>query len=329
MNSINTNTNIILPLEVRLHILLFTGNNFKLVLKSILGGNDILHNYKKLLNCISREQITVYDKLEVTCKSVTMQLPDSTLHHTNKPSYLFYRNDILTKERWNILDKHHRHRESILPTVTAYYDNGSIEYNAWFRNDEPHRIKLPAVIEYYEDGNIRRECYYAFGISDRMDHGDDDKTLYHTGLPTILTYNTNGSIIKEEYHLNGLLHRENDLPAKKCIDPDKHLDVTFTWYTNGICCRDNDMPADIRQTKEGITKHSWYENGNKHRKTLLVKGKNDNDGLIRFNPTNYFRRMKTLPSEIIYDEYNYVIKETWYEHGVEKHVINYNNDGVV
>ena len=55
----------------------------------------------------------------------------------------------------------------------------------------------------------------------------------------------------QEWYLNGVLHRENDLPAVISKSG------TQTWYLEGVPHRDNDLPVYI--CVSGI--QFWYRNG--------------------------------------------------------------------
>ena len=48
--------NIVLPLEVREHILRFCGKDFFNVIKGILGGSDVYHNYNSILERLVYER---------------------------------------------------------------------------------------------------------------------------------------------------------------------------------------------------------------------------------------------------------------------------------
>lgn len=61
-----------------------------------------------------------------------------------------------------------------------------------------------------------------------------------------------------EWYQNDLLHRDNDLPAIEKTNGDKE------WYQNGLFHRDNDLPAIISSNK-GFTIEEWYQNGKCHR----------------------------------------------------------------
>ena len=84
---------------------------------------------------------------------------------------------------------------------------------------------------------------------------------------------------KQMWYKNGLLHRDNDLPAIIydsgtqiwCQNGKKHrfndlpteiwLDCTEIWYQKGKLHRENDLPALIKPN--GV--QAWYQNGQYHR----------------------------------------------------------------
>lgn len=85
---------------------------------------------------------------------------------------------------------------------------------------------------------------------------------------------------RQEWYKDGLLHRENDLPAVI------HADGTREWYKDGQRHRDHDLPAIIHSNG----KQMWYLNGLKHR---------DNDGpsVVYPNGTQkwYYKGLKHRP----------------------------------
>lgn len=59
----------------------------------------------------------------------------------------------------------------------------------------------------------------------------------------------------KEYYRNGLLHRDNDLPAVECAHGTKF------WFKNGKLHRDNNLPA--MEYYDGDKE--WYKDGQPHR----------------------------------------------------------------
>ena len=87
-----------------------------------------------------------------------------------------------------------------------------------------------------------------------------DKT--HVVNDTTRHYTKNGALHRldgpariagssKEWYINGVRHRDNDLPAIEFANEYK------AWYVNGLSHRDNGMPAVIDMFGE----LHWYENG--------------------------------------------------------------------
>jgi len=67
------------------------------------------------------------------------------------------------------------------------------------------------------------------------------------------------------YNEEGLLHRDNDLPAQIWYRGDDYI-ISKVWYQNGELHRDNDLPAEIWYRENGnIREKSWYQNEKYHR----------------------------------------------------------------
>ena len=340
MNTVNITT---LPLEVRLRILYFTGNEFNKISKSICGGNDLLSNYKHdVLNRLS-EYNTVTKYTTDGCRMVEMRLPDGRLHHTCKPSVVIYNKyNAITRQRWYILGKYNRYckdkkhpnwmfhleDDNSLPSVIGYYDDGNIKCESWFVNDISHRIGYPAYIEYDYEGCIKQEMWYAHGTLDRMVYCDDGTTIMRiTDKPTIFKVE-NVVVIQEEYYVEGILHRENDLPAKRIIDGKGTL--TLKWIIKGILHRDNYLPAVIHHKKNGNIRKQWYENGKLHRSKMSTNyDEHDTSLLIRTNPfiplpDVHFDSVNLLAADVSYNKQNNVIQEVWFNYGNLVYIIGYN-----
>lgn len=58
-----------------------------------------------------------------------------------------------------------------------------------------------------------------------------------------------------KWYQNGLLHRDDNLPAIECKNGDKY------WYQNGLLHRDWDLPARVSVNGNNV----WYQNGEIHR----------------------------------------------------------------
>jgi hypothetical protein len=60
---------------------------------------------------------------------------------------------------------------------------------------------------------------------------------------------------RNQWYVNGGLHRENDLPAIEYVNGDKE------WYKNGFLHRSSDLPAVIHGKRE----RRWYMHNQPHR----------------------------------------------------------------
>ena len=340
MNTVNITT---LPFELRLRILYFTGNEFNKFAKSICGGNDILFNYKHdVLNRLS-EYNTVTKNMSGGYRMVEMRLPDGRLHHTHKPCVVIYnKHNVITRQRWYILGKYNRYYkdekhpikmfhledDNSLPSTIGYYDDGNIKSESWFVNDIPHRIGYPAYIEYDCEGCIKQEMWYAEGKLDRMEYSSDKTMIRITDKPTIIKLE-NGVVIQEEYYVEGILHRDNDLPAKRVIYCTGTL--ILKWIIHGILQRDNYLPAVIFYRPNGNIRKQWYENGKLHRSRISTCNEHDTSLLIRTNPwiaipNVHFDSGNLLPADVSYNKHqNAVIREGWFNNGKLVYLIEYNH----
>ena len=136
-------------------------------------------------------------------------------------------------------------------------------------------------------------------------------------------------IMTEEWHCDGLLHRNDDMPAvisykfEQCgctnesnvSDELKYSPKRFgaykrLWYKNGKQHRDNGLPAEIAYTFEPVSKKwvivgkTWYQNGNIHRDDdLPAYISNNPDGSFAnmiWYLHNKISRLTDNPSEIFF-----------------------------
>lgn len=88
---------------------------------------------------------------------------------------------------------------------------------------------------------------------------------------------------REDWYINGLIHRDGDLPAITTRDGYMawyqygyrqrdgeqpaviYADGVLEWYQRGKYHRDGDKPALIGQKNEKITLEAWYKNDRLHR----------------------------------------------------------------
>lgn len=98
---------------------------------------------------------------------------------------------------WNCLRKSEwfnenglRHRDSDLPAIISYYNNGEIDYMDFYQHGMRHRDEdLPAFVIYNRDGSIAREAWWTHGKLFRFPMNGEM-------LPNMVIYE-NGKIICE------------------------------------------------------------------------------------------------------------------------------------
>lgn len=74
----------------------------------------------------------------------------------------------------------------------SFFGYKSDLYTLYTFNDLPHRIDGPACIYYFEDGSVEMEAYFIHGRRHREDG------------PAMIWYNFNGNIEHTRYYLHGL-----------------------------------------------------------------------------------------------------------------------------
>jgi hypothetical protein len=117
----------------------------------------------------------------------------------------------------------------------------------WYQNNMIHRDNdLPAIIklnnniivnqEWYKDNKLHRDTLRLPGSASEPDTSLDN--------PALIINNIKAQIIREEWYINGMLHRDNDNPAVITMDYDLNIGKKY-WYKNGICCRDDNKPCIV------------------------------------------------------------------------------------
>ncbi len=129
------------------------------------------------------------------------------------------------------------------------------------------------------------KLYYKNGLL----HRDND-------LPAIIE--ANGT---KQWYQNGLKHRDNDLPAMIYSDGSK------CWFQNDLLHRENDLPAGIYQNGDLF----WFKNGLRHRE-------NDLPAIIFHNGDQYWYRYERLHRD---NDLPAVIcangVQEWYKNGIK------------
>jgi hypothetical protein len=144
-----------------------------------------------------------------------------------------------------------RHRSGDKPAEVCSY--GSLE---WYENDKHHRNgDEPAEIRLTTNGQILGLHWYKNGELSR----DSDKPA----LIDMLQILSNNFIIpyRVGWGVNGIQHRDNNLPARIFIGPKK---IELFWYINGRFGRTDDGPSVIT-VDNGTYRLSWFKNGVRHR----------------------------------------------------------------
>lgn len=124
--------------------------------------------------------------------------------------------------------------------ITIYDFGGAVREQYCYQNGKKHHITEPAVIHTYYDGTFIKICFYKEGLKHRTFGAACLQfrrgTLYH-----IKCYN------------KGLIHNDQDLPARIYIDPydEKHI----YYYQNGVIGRKTGPAYLAKYCKEILTKH--------------------------------------------------------------------------
>jgi antitoxin component YwqK of YwqJK toxin-antitoxin module len=97
-----------------------------------------------------------------------------------------------------------------------YYDNGTTEYESWYKDGKLHRLDGPSYISYNLDGSKHYEAWCNDGEYHRLDG------------PAQISYYSNGNKSYKEWYKDGLYHRE-DGPALISYYDDGSTNYE-TWY---------------------------------------------------------------------------------------------------
>lgn len=253
---------------------------------------------------------------------------EEILQENNVKCIKKFENFILKEETWFLNNTKHRCKESGLPAVIYYYENGNRKEEGWYNNGLlHHEDNLPAVIYYHENGNKQGELWYQNGERHR-----------NNNLPSWILYYKNGNTKEEEWYQNSKLHREGDLPHQieyhengnkkkeewsryreiRDYDDYRNYDIhrdngpamvfyyengnkkEEKWYQNHMINSQNNLPAVITYYENGNKKYeAWYKNNLYHR---------DEEVIIDLKKTR-------LPAVIEYYENGKIRDEKWYENG--------------
>ena len=104
--------------------------------------------------------------------------------YRNKPGAFLFKDE--NTEIFSLNGKFHNENG---PAYINYWDNGNIEYQAYYINGFLHNINGPADIHFYKNGNVKMKEYY---INNKM----------HNELgPAHIQYDENGNVDYESYYL--------------------------------------------------------------------------------------------------------------------------------
>lgn len=166
------------------------------------------------------------------------------------------------------------------------------------------------VTYFYKDGSIKKEKWY----QDELLHRDND-------LPSIIKYFRNKSYIKI-WCKNNKFHRDNDLPAVIHYEDDKIK--SESWHQNDIYYRDNDLPSQIEYYENNnIQCELWNENGllSRENKPARIDFYENGEKWIEYwYKDEKLHRDNNLPTIISYDKEGNIKSQEWYENG--KHIRN-------
>lgn len=121
----------------------------------------------------------------------------------------------------------------------AYIKDGEFKTEGWAINGVYHRTDGPAIISKHPDGLVQ-EHFFVDGVAVRkmgvFPDGGSIETFCTGSLffwerhndkgPAVIYRDKDGAIVREEYYLNGSLHRVGDKPA---ITAGKHME----WWDRG------------------------------------------------------------------------------------------------
>lgn len=218
-----------------------------------------------------------------------------------------------------------------------YLSNGIVvdsTLSTCFKN-KVNTMKLDANIHQFHVINDRFFIYYKVEPLKRKDIGSEEESTFELKMNKKYDYYTetidhgNGITCEIEYFykmksketwlLNGVKHRDGDLPAVICYDLDLGGDSKESeeYYINGELHRNNG-PALIRYIEDCTYTESWYANGKLYRDNDLPVTIFYNYGPIVeelwLNKEGDYHRDNDLPAVIEY--YNETKKsEEWWING--------------
>lgn len=152
---------------------------------------------------------------------------------------------IIKREEWHLGGQLHR---SDGPAMVSYNaETRKPAEETWYDMGQVHREGGPAVV--YYDPDTGKKSSESWGIFDKE---------HRVGAPAYIEYNVDGSILREEWKIMGVLDRE-DGPAIKMVDPETKMVLAEEWHRNGQVHRTDGPAIIIRDAQSGkITEQSYF-----------------------------------------------------------------------
>lgn len=110
------------------------------------------------------------------------------------------------------------HRENGKPASIAFWENGNVQLERFFKNGASYRDDgLPTTVTYYEDGTTELEFWENGALSSYSRDND---------LPAIIGYDPDGNVIRKDWYLEGKPYREGDKPEIEIYKDGKLVETT-------------------------------------------------------------------------------------------------------
>lgn len=77
---------------------------------------------------------------------------------------------------------------------------------------------------------------------------NEEGEMHHpSGKPAFTQFYSNGDVWREEYYVNGALHRDGDHPASLSYESREHPEVATRvfWYKDGVQFRAPELPSSV------------------------------------------------------------------------------------
>lgn len=178
------------------------------------------------------------------------------------------------------------------------------------------------ITKHFKDGKLHNENGPASTIINKqgtMTHYAIDGKYHNPAGPAVKLESKNGDI-HEEYHIDGMFHREGNLPALNIKNKNKTLQI-YSRY--GLEHRDGDKPSYIEKNDTGLNEINvkYHKFGELHRdgdKPAVFHAMTAN-GKILMKTKSYYKhgllnRDNDLPTEITTDGMGRITKK-WHKDG--------------